>query len=139
MSESSRHMRLVSNIVNWIRVTRINEDLCIFIDGPNEIGLNKPPNIGGYQPDVFAKALARGAVTIIGEAKTAADLETNRSELQLMSYLSYLKTTPEPFLVISTGWVVQRTAKGLLCRLREVCEAPQVKLVFLTEMPPIEC
>mgnify|MGYP006908223643 CR=1 FL=1 len=139
MSESSRHMRLVSNIVKWIHETRASDDLCIFIDDPTQSGTDKPPNIGGYLPDVFAKAVARQPVTIIGEAKTAYDLETNRSELQLISYLSYLKTAPEPFLVISTGWVVQRTAKGLLCRLRYLCEAPQVKLIFLTEMPPIQC
>ena len=137
MSESSRHMRLVSNMVKWIRETRACDDLCIFVD--DAMQTEKPPNIGGYLPDVFAKAVARQPVTIIGEAKTAHDLETNRSELQLISYLSYLKTAPDPFLLISTGWVVQRTAKGLLCRLREVCEAPQVKLVFLTEMPPVQC
>lgn len=139
MSESSRHMRLVSNIVKWIRETHACNDLCIFVDDPTQTGTEKPPNIGGYLPDVFAKDVARRPVTIIGEAKTAYDLETNRSELQLISYLSYLKTAPDPFLVISTGWVVQRTAKGLLCRLREFYEAPQVKLVFLTEMPPIQC
>ena len=139
MSESSRHMRLVSNIVKWIRETRECDDLCIFVDEPTQAGLDKPPNIGGYFPDVFAKAIARQPVTIIGEAKTVYDLETNRSELQLISYLSYLKTAPDPFLVISTSWVVQRTAKGLLCHLRELCEAQHVKLIFLTEMPPIQC
>jgi hypothetical protein len=132
-------MRLVSNIVQWIRESRASEDLCIFVDDPTQSATDKPPNIGGYLPDVFVKAVARQPVTIIGEAKTAYDLETNRSELQLISYLSYLKTAPNPFLVISTGWAVQRTAKGLLCHLRELSEAPQVKLVFLTEMPPIQC
>jgi hypothetical protein len=131
-------MRLVSNIVEWIRDTYSSDELCILIDEPSQLAPNKPPNIGGYQPDVFAKALGQ-KLTIIGEAKTAFDLETTRSELQLISYLSYLKTIPDPFLVISTSWVVQRTAKGLLCRLRDLCDASQVKLVFLTEMPPVQC
>jgi hypothetical protein len=132
-------MRLVSNIVHWIRETRACDDLCILVDDPTEAGLDKPPNIGGYQPDVFAKAVVRQPITIIGEAKTTYDLETNRSELQLISYLSYLKSASDPFLVMSTSWVVQRTAKGLLCHLRDLCEASRVKLVFLTEMPPTQC
>lgn len=132
-------MRLVLKIVDWIERTRSVDDLCILVDKPTEVVPNKPPNIGGYQPDVFATAAGRKPMTIIGEAKTISDLETTRSELQLISYLSYLKTCPEPILVLSTGWVIQRTAKGLLCRLREMCEAPHVRLVFLTEMPPVEC
>lgn len=132
-------MRLVSNIVRWIRETHDCHDLCVFVDDPTQAGMDKPPNIAGYLPDVFAKNLARDPVTIIGEAKTSFDLETNRSELQFIAYLSFLKTAPEPLLVVSTGWVVQRSAKALLCRLRELCDAPQVGLVFLSEMPPVRC
>src|SRR5436190_23363296 len=108
MSESSRHILLVSNIVKWIHHTQATEDLCILVDEPSRSATNKPPNIGGYQPDVFVKAMGRPLV-IIGEAKTAQDLETPRSERQLIAYLSHLKTIDNSFLVISITWTMQRT------------------------------
>ena len=138
MSESARHMHLVSFMVRWVRKTHPTDDLCILVDEPNSIAANKPPNIGGYYPDVFVKAVGR-PLTIIGEAKTAQDLETCRSELQLISYLTFLKTVSDPWLVISTSWTVQRTAKSLMCHLRQTCNATHVPLVFVTEMPPITC
>lgn len=138
MSESARHMHLVSFIVGWVSKTYPTDDLCILVDEPNNTAPNKPPNIGGYFPDVFVKAVGR-PLTIIGEAKTTQDLETCRSKLQLISYLTFLKTVSAPCLVISTSWTVQRTAKGLLCHLRQTCDAAHVPLVFVTEMPPITC
>jgi hypothetical protein len=138
MSESARHMHLVSFIVGWVAKTYPADDLCVLVDEPNNTAANKPPNIGGYFPDVFVKAVGR-PLTIIGEAKTTQDLETWRSKLQLISYLTFLKTVSDPCLVISTSWTVQRTAKGLMCHLRQTCDAVHVPLVFVTEMPPITC
>jgi len=138
MSESARHMQLVSFIVRWVTKTHPTGDLCILVDEPNNTAANKPPNIGGYYPDVFVKAIAK-PLTIIGEAKTTNDLETCRSQLQFISYLTYLKTVSDPCLVISTSWTVQRTAKSLMLHLRQTCDAMHVPLVFVTEMPPITC
>jgi hypothetical protein len=138
MSESSRHILLVSNIVKWVHHTQATEDLCILVDEPSRSAANKPPNIGGYQPDVVVKALGR-PLMIIGEAKTIQDLETPRSERQLIAYLSHLKTIENPFLVISTTWTVQRTAKSLLCQLRNAGNAAHVPLVFLTQLAPVSC
>lgn len=138
MSESSRHILLVSNIVKWVHHTQATDDLCILVDEPNTSAANKPPNIGGCQPDVFVKALGR-PLTIIGEAKTVQDLETARSELQLIAYLSHLRAIENPYLVISTTWAIQRSAKSLLCQLREASNAAHVPLVFLTELAPVTC
>jgi hypothetical protein len=138
MSESSRHILLVSNIVKWLHHTQATEDLCILVDEPTASAANKPPNIGGYQPDVFVKAFGR-PLTIIGEAKTVRDLETRRSELQVIAYLNHLKTMENPCLVISTTWTMHRTAKGLLCQLRSAGGAAHVPLVFVTELAPVTC
>ena len=138
MSESARHMHLVSFIVRWVSKTHPTDDLCILVDAPSNTAANKPPNIGGYYPDVFVKAVGR-SLTIIGEAKTTQDLETCRSELQLISYLTYLRSVDDGCLVVATSWTVQRTAKSLVCHLRQTCGASHVPLVFVTEMPPITC
>jgi hypothetical protein len=77
---------------------------------PSHIGCDKPPIIGGYRPDVFAID-APLTTTIIGEAKTAGDLETDHTHKQIADFTRFLCLQTNPVFVLGVPW--QARARGL--------------------------
>lgn len=94
MPESAQHARLVKAIV-----TRAEKylgeigDIRVCEDAVQPIRSERPPKICGFIPDVFATDVPT-SVTLIGEAKTASDLETNHSRKQIAAFLKFLAHTP---------------------------------------------
>ena len=86
----------------------------------------KPPIIEGYVPDVFVTDVPI-TTTLIGEAKTRLDLETDRSRRQITAFLSYLSKTPRGIFVLSVPMIAGATARHLLSELNEsfACAATQ--------------
>jgi len=115
MAESVNHLRLVEHLVAHITATY--EGLVVFHDLPAALGAEKPPRIGGYVPDVFATD-APTTITIVGEAKTESDLETDHSREQLVAFLQYLGARQRGVLVLAVPWQVRATAKNLLASLQ---------------------
>ena len=138
MSESAQHLALVRNILVWLNTEYLVSDLCIRIDSPETTIGNKPPMIGACKPDVFACTVP-SRVTVVGEAKTSRDLETFHSREQFASYIKYLRDLQDPLLIISTSWMLHRTARNLVTQIRGMLDAPQVQLVFLHEAGVLRC
>ena len=131
MNESPNHVELVGKLLAWISENYSTTDaLCIFRDGSNVAGSDKPPLIGSFFPDILAEDTPP-TVTIIGEAKTAADLETSHSEKQFRAFIEYLSFRANPRLVIATPWHVRNTAIAIVSKLSCELSAGHVPATFI--------
>ena len=86
--------------------------------------------IDGYVPDVFVTDVPI-TTTLIGEAKTRRDLETDRSRRQITAFLSYLANTPQGIFVLSVPMLAGTTARHILSELNEPFLCAATKTVVL--------
>lgn len=114
MSESVRHMKLVRSLVAWVSQMYFEGDSGrILVDSAEGVAAGRPPMLGGYVPDVYAKRFApRSAV--VGEAKTARDLENLHTRAQLVAFLKHCAEFPDSVLVFAVPWHMTRYAKSLM-------------------------
>ena len=128
MGESISHIQLVQRILKWVESEMPEcQCLCIFKDLPDAGRHDKTPSIDGFFPDVFVEDTPP-TFTLIGEAKTAEDLETEHSKRQLRAFLSYLKLRPRPRLIVSTPWFAVNSAKSLIAAAQRNVEATNVTI-----------
>ena len=131
MNESPTHFELVGKLLAWISANYSNTDsLCVFRDGLNVRASDKPPLVGSFFPDVFAEDTPP-TLTIIGEAKTAADLETQHSRKQFRAFIEYLRVCENPHLVVATPWHAQPTAKTIISLITSELRAAHVRVTFI--------
>jgi len=135
LGESAKHLELVSRILSHIEKTYVGMDAVATIhDLPGTIGCEKPPKIGQFKPDVYAidAPLTR---TIIGEAKTQSDLETNRTAAQFNAFMNFLRLQPNPVFILAVPWQARVLARTLLLALQRELQASSVQLVVLDDIP----
>jgi hypothetical protein len=91
MPESSEHMILVKELIQWTNIYFKNKKALIYSDSPEAI--KKPEKIGIYIPDLFAKNITTGEI-LIGEAKRISDLTKagnyKRAICQLEEFVNFL-------------------------------------------------
>lgn len=134
MAESRTHVRLVEALVSWIAVEQFHgERGCILVDSPDNSAHAKPPSIAGYVPDVFANGLAGGGV-VVGEAKTAGDLERRHTREQLGAFLRYCATRPGSVFVFAVPWHATRYARRLIEIVRRACGCSCVTSFVLEQL-----
>jgi hypothetical protein len=115
--ESAKHVSLVESLICEVKERyAIHKDLMIFADH-HRYGRDRPPTIGAFTPDLFASRVP-ATFHIIGEAKTASDLESDRSARQLGSFLDHLALYPGSALLLAVPWVTAPRARSILARLR---------------------
>jgi hypothetical protein len=131
MSESADHVRLVDRIVIWLNNRYSDKQtLCVFRDG-DFVGLtSRPPIVNRFVPDIFA-ADTPPTFTAIGEAKTAADLETKRSQIQIRAFIEFLSICPNSQLIIATSPVALNTARNIVQLAQNELNARHVEAVFV--------
>ena len=94
----------------------------------------KPPRLNGHIPDLFvAKHSGRGA--IVGEAKTAQDLENPHTHAQLVAYMSWCDQRGDSLLVVAVPWNVSRLAMATLTNLKKKHEF-HTKFIVLDGLDP---
>ena len=94
MPESSTHVALVQSIVQFaIREFGALADIAVREDAVRPIRHEKPPRIDRYVPDVFVTDVPTTR-TLIGEAKTLKDIETDHTRRQVSTFLTYLCRRP---------------------------------------------
>lgn len=131
MSESAAHVELVDRIVGWITDQhREKRTLCVFRDGDFVGATVRPAPINNFVPDVFAEDTPP-TFTTIGEAKTATDLETKRSQLQIRAFIDFLSIRPRPQLIIATPPVAINTARDIVRLAQAELRASHVEAIFL--------
>lgn len=130
MPESEEHTQLVRTIQHWIseNYSAGRWALCTVCDLPESY--EKPHLIGGYRPDVWARDIPH-SLTIVGEAKTAGDLENTHAEAQFRAYMNYLASQPRPILIVATSWVARAAAVLTVERLVRRLNLRDLERVFL--------
>ncbi len=85
-------------------------------------------------PDVFVTDVPV-TTTLIGEAKTQRDLETDHSRQQIVAFLRYLSKTSRGIFVLSVPMVAGATARRLLSELYEPFAATADTQVVVLDKP----
>lgn len=131
MSESNTHIQLVEEMVCWITQYYLNGDRgYLLIDQPESKNGSKPPKINGYIPDVFT-ACAPNCRTVIGEAKTARDVDRPHSIEQIKAFLRHCSGQKDAVFILATPWPMSRFAKSLLKHLQQQTNSSSVKIVVM--------
>lgn len=135
MPESATHLALVQRLVLWARSNYpIERDGLLLVDEPARLSADKPPSISGYFPDIYWKSLASQSI-LIGEAKSAYDVESRHSRRQLASFLSHLSSAEDGMLLIAVPWHVVPQAKSLIRMIQRDTGSTSVRTVFLDYLP----
>lgn len=89
MSEGVVHSLLVSALVQQIQERLGAADLVVWADVPADGRYAATPAMGGLRPDVYARQKDTGTV-ILGEAKSARDIDTPHTRAQLRRFFEDL-------------------------------------------------
>ncbi len=138
MPESSKHLDLVRCILAYIRKNYSGlHHVAILHDLPGFIGCDKPPKIGAYRPDVYAidAPLTR---TIVGEAKTQLDLESDHTKDQFISFLTFLQLQQNAMFIVGVPWQAKATARGILESLKRSLTTNDVEIVVIDDVQGLE-
>jgi hypothetical protein len=104
--------------------------LAVSLDLPGS-NCPRPPMLEGFVPDMLAETIPR-TITVIGEAKSENDLESEHSFHQLLGYFRYLSSMEHSALVISVPWPSAATARAVVKSARNsVTQAGKVRFYIL--------
>ena len=117
--ETSRHVLLVEALIATIEVRyQFGQGIIVLADH-HRFGVNRPPKLGVFTPDLFAHDLPI-TTRILGEAKTEADLESDRSSLQLGAFLDHLALYENSTMYVAVPWRTAPRARSLLRQIRRL-------------------
>ena len=132
MAVSSTHINLVRAMGNWINQNcPPNETALMLLDLPETAAGNHPPSIGNYKPDLYVKS----GRLILGEAKTARDIETMHSREQYAEYFKYLGQYQKSLFIMAVPWDCVPLTKSLIRRIQNNAAAVHVQTVILEKLP----
>ncbi len=134
MPESRAHMNLVKHLLDYVVSVWMNGDKgLVFLDSPDSPRQMKPPLVNGFTPDLFARNAHTG-VTIIGEAKTARDLQSPHTENQIRGFLAKcVEETPSTF-VLAVPWDMVRHARWILRIIQKDASVAEAQTIVLEEL-----
>lgn len=135
MAESAVHQFLVQQLVRWIAANCAAEtNGLLLVDEPSRAAVEKPPRLSGFNPDVYWKTID-GSHVVVGEAKSAYDVESWHSRKQYAAYLSHLSRVERGTLIIAVPWHVVNQAKSLVRIIQRESGFSGVETVFLDQLP----
>lgn len=136
MPESATHADLVTAIIAFATHELGGPDgIVVRDDAVRPFRGERPPRIGGYTPDVYATDVPTTR-TLVGEAKTCADLENDHTRRQLNAFLEHLVHTPGGTLVLAVPLAARATARRLVAEvIRELAGRPP-RVVLLDGAAP---
>ncbi len=131
MPESATHAALVQAVIAFAEVELgAFVNIAVREDAVHPMRGERPPRIEGYTPDVHAIDVPT-TKTLIGEAKTRADLETDHSRRQIAAFLSYLAKTSGGLFVLAVPLTAGPRARRLLVELSAPLAAAAPRIVVL--------
>lgn len=135
VAESIEHAKLIEIILKYVKKTYSGTQALIILDDRSQfIGSEKPPRINGFVPDVYVQDMPE-TFTLIGEAKTARDLESERSKLQIIAFCEYLSKCETATFILSTEWKMLATGKCLMRYVqRQLPPDASLEIILLDEM-----
>lgn len=143
MPESRTHLEMVGWISRHVREEFNREGESSIITDTPDGRCPRPPVINGHIPDVYWEK-SDLTMVVIGEAKTAGDIGSDRSMTQIAAYFSYLADGVldhgEPWrLILAVPWMDRPFAVNLVGRMRRGSSRGRVMVTLLTEMGALEC
>jgi hypothetical protein len=114
--ESAEHIALVERLIAVVNERHYTKQGIVVFADHRKFGLNQPPTVDGFKPDVMAHDLPI-TFRVIGEAKTF-DLTHERSCRQIVAFLDHLSLYPNGAFYLAVPWTRRGQANGLLNRLR---------------------
>lgn len=131
MPESAGHADLVGELVAFAeRELGPLANLAVRNDAVRPLRGERPPLVNGHMPDVYATDVPT-TTTLIGEAKTQFDLETQHSKRQISAFLAYLAQTPRGVFALSVPLSAGATARRLLTELNAPFAGASTRVVVL--------
>jgi hypothetical protein len=130
MGESRIHGHLVAAIVSWIQETCRPAPGIVLVDSGSIEGGSRPPALGGYIPDVYVSKPSDTGF-LVGEAKTARDLERPHSQAQFMAFLTWCACHDGSLLVVAVPWYMTRAARNLIAHLQRRTHTDGVNVAVL--------
>jgi hypothetical protein len=114
LAESLNHTALLDRLTMYVRHSiDAKPNFLILHDLPGAIGCEKPPMIEGFRPDLYASNGALQTV-ILGEAKTANDVDTSHSREQYRAYARHLAVCAHSTFILAVPWQLRVRAKNLM-------------------------
>ena len=134
MSETVAHLGLVKQLASWIIANLLGNDSgYIYIDSPDSSAQKKPTKVGGFVPDVLVP-IGPGSIFVIGEAKTAQDLERKHSLQQLEAFLKECSRYENAFFVLAVPWDIVRFSRSMMREMQKSCGAEKVRVEVLEKL-----
>lgn len=131
MAESAVHASLVMALIAYADTALGGlANLSVRDDAVRPLRGERPPRVNGYVPDLYATNVPTTA-TLIGEAKTKADLENEHSRKQINAFLAYLAQTPNGIFVLSVPLPAAMAARRLLIELKAPFQDAQTRTVVI--------
>lgn len=131
MPESRGHMNLVIALKKWVADQYFQgQSRSLLVDEPDSARGAKPVDIGGHVPDLFVPGLSDGLL-VIGEAKTANDLENTHTKSQIEAFLRYCSSRTEAVFVMAVPWHMTRYARNLIANTKVKCGCEAVFSIVL--------
>lgn len=128
MSESDCHRNLVRALAGEIVADPVWTSIpLVYCDIQDSCVAELPPVIGSNRPDVFAKEIT-SSLSIIGEAKTASDVDNRHTVEQLVSYFEYLRHQSHGELWMGVPWLSAGTAIRVSTHVRAKIDATRVPI-----------
>ena len=134
MAESVVHRHLVEILHRWVARQCVHgKGTAVLVDDGDGRTGPRPPMVNGHVPDVYVPLLgSMGA--ILGESKTASDLESDRSLRQLKDFLRHCNFSKSSCLVLAVPWTHVVAARNLLATLKQRTETLDVKSCVISEL-----
>lgn len=133
MSESIEHMQLVKLMKDWVVINIFSGDESyILADCPGYEQYNKPKcTIGGYYPDLYAYRPS-DSLLVIGEAKSAKDIERTHSISQYESYLRTCKIhSGKSIIILSVPFTCKPIVNNIFKRQLKYSNDNKTELMIL--------
>jgi hypothetical protein len=135
MAESQTHLTLVAHLVKWLQAnTGHLRNPILYIDLPEAPAQGKPPEIEGFNPDVYCSTPDH-LETYIGEAKSPSDIEGRHSRDQFTAYLRHLRERTNGTLVVAVPWRCVPQMKSLIRFLQRTSNTQRVRVVLIEQLP----
>jgi len=135
MAESSTHMMFVNRLVEETeKIVPSNNKSLIYSDKPTS--LSKPPRTNeNFVPDLY---YCFKDLLIIGEAKTADDVEREHSLSQYESYVeAAISFKGKSILIFASPWFTKNTMKNNIRKIFKKYNS-HIECRFLTELGEAE-
>ena len=131
MPESPLHASLVELLVQYA-IWEFGDfaDIAIREDTLHPLRREKPPRIGGHIPDVLVTDVPTTR-TLIGEAKTLPDLETEHTRKQISAFVGYLAMTRSGIFVLSVPPQGRPVARRMLAQASQRAKGANPRMVIL--------